>query len=279
VGIEPTFSFINAREGWIGWTTAGTPFNHLLRTMNGGRSWTKLGLDYLNDLGMFVDFRFFDSNLGYAVLSTPNGPQFGTTRDGGRIWRFRSEPRLAHVGRMLFLNPRVGWIGGSIVTDLDERPRLVRTVDGGGNWQEARFPPNVKGGPRDLFFLDPERGWLVLWNGFVGPKSPRFDPSTLLRTTDGGRTWSEELGWAPQGRTLYLYAVRYLSEKIGTLVVATATKDGAVGKDAFTVLATFDGGHTWNPHELPGPVGSCDVVAGEVWCNSGLDILRIHVQP
>lgn len=282
VGVEPAFWFINAREGWIGWPTASEPLEHLRRTTNGGRGWTKLQVE---TGGMWVHLRFFDPHLGYAALSTLDGPQFGITRDGGHTWRFRSEPtlaRLAYPDRLLFLNPRVGWIGGgTTATDLGIYPRLVRTVDGGGTWEEASFPPNVKGNPLDLFFLDPDHGWLVLWNGFVGPKSPRFDPSTLLRTTDGGRTWSEELSWAPQGRTSYLRSVRYLSDKVGLLFVETVRKDdaGAVGKGDFTVLATFDGGHTWSRHELPGLVGSCEVVAGEVWCSSGMDILRVHVQP
>ncbi len=89
---EPAFSFINAQEGWIGWTTASEPMDHMIRTTNGGRGWIKLAG---TNPGLLAHLRFFDSHLGYSAISTIQGPQLGVTRDGGKTWSFRKEPREA----------------------------------------------------------------------------------------------------------------------------------------------------------------------------------------
>lgn len=270
---EPAFWFISAREGWIGWMTTSEDLDHLTRTANGGRRWLELTA---TTPGTWVHLRFFDPGLGYAAVSTQDGPQFGITRDGGETWRFRSEPRqagLRYPDVMFFLNPQVGWIGGATTQGSDFRPRLVRTVDGGDTWQAASFPPSVKGNPHDLFFLDADRGWLVLWDA----------PGTaLLRTTDGGRTWTEESTWLSPEHGSFLYAVRYLSARVGLLFVGETIADDAsssAGKGDSAVLATLDAGRTWSRYDLPAPVQWCEVVGDEVWCSSGMDVLKIRVQP
>jgi len=272
VDVQPAFWFINARKGWMGWMTVSEPLDHLIRTANGGRRWTKLPA---RTPGMWVHLRFFDSNLGYAVVSTLHGPQFGITRNGGKTWVFRDDPQqagLLYPDSMFFLNPQVGWIGGAMRQGPDLRPRLVRTVDGGGTWQEASFPPSVVGNPWDLFFLDADRGWLVLGNA---------NPTALLRTTDGGRTWSEDVTWVAPGHSSFAHAVRYLSDRIGLVFVRGSASDDADSTSTTAdtaVLVTLDAGGTWNRYELPGPVQSCEVVVREVWCTSGMNILRIQVQ-
>ncbi len=256
--IEPAFSFVNARQGWIGWPTTASPLSHLIKTSNGGRTWQSLQADELFPL---VHLRFFDRSLGYAVAA--DGPQFAITRDGGLTWVMRDDPRVRAAGYpsvMFFLTPQTGWMGGTTSEDDGRvmRPRLIRTVDGGSTWQDASCPQQVRGNPIDLFFLDSNRGWLILWNA---------NPSALLKTTDGGLTWSEDVTWrkaaspndAPR-------AIRFVSQQLGALVVGDA------------VLTTADGGTSWQRAEgRIGGVGSCEVVAQSVWCVSGLDLLKINL--
>jgi photosystem II stability/assembly factor-like uncharacterized protein len=274
VDVEPAFWFVNSREGWIGWPTASEPFDHLRRTMNGGRRWIDLSGTLQG--AWVVHLRFFDSNLGYSAVSTLNGPQFGLTRDGGRTWSFRTDPRLSALRYpevLFFLNASVGWIGGSSVDGSDVRPRLVGTTDGGATWREASFPPSLKGNPRDLFFLDPDRGWLVLWN---------TDGPAFLRTTDGGHSWIEESNWIIPGHGSLPYAVRYLSASVGVLLIGKAIADGSDptgGRGDSEALVTRDTGRTWSRYELPAAVQSCEVVVDEVWCSSGMDLLKIRVHP
>jgi photosystem II stability/assembly factor-like uncharacterized protein len=271
--VEPAFSFINRQAGWIGWTTASEPMDHLIRTTNGGRGWIRLENE---TPGSLVHLRFFDSSLGYAAISTMYGPQFGVTRNGGKSWAFRKElqeAKISYPDVMPFLNPQVGWIGGSTSYNAGLRPRLVRTIDGGDTWQQAAFPPSVRGNPHDIFFLDADRGWMVLWNS---------NPTALLQTMDGGRTWTEDNSWNTPEKNLFLHAVRYLSTKVGLLFVQeTSSTDIGTGdaKSDSAVLATFDEGHTWSRHSLPAPIQSCEVVGNEVWCSSGMDIVRIRVGP
>jgi photosystem II stability/assembly factor-like uncharacterized protein len=273
VDVEPAFSFINRQEGWIGWTTASEPMDHLLRTTNGGRGWKRLENE---NPGSLVHLLFFDSHRGHAAISTMHGPQFGVTRDGGISWAFSKGPQeagLSYPDVMLFLNPQVGWIGSSTSYSAGFHPRIIRTVDGGGTWQQASFPPNIKGNPHDMFFLDADRGWIVLWNS---------NPTVLLHTADGGLNWTEDTSWNTPGRNSFLFAVRYLSPRVGLLFVQETNTVGIGSSDAkadSAVLATIDEGHTWSRHSLPAPVQSCGVVGDEVWCSSGMDIVRIRVGP
>jgi photosystem II stability/assembly factor-like uncharacterized protein len=258
VDVEPSFSFIGPRQGWIGWTTTSTPFVHLIRTSDAGRTWRSLPADALFALGAL---RFFNSSLGYAVASQVDGPQFAVTRDGGATWALRDDPlvrALRFPDAVFFLTPQTGWMGGTAVEEDGRalRPHMIRTVDGGSTWQEASFPQQIGRNPIDLFFLDSNRGWLILWNS---------NPSTLMKTTDGGRTWSEDSRWiqaaspndAPR-------AVRFVSQQFGVLVVGDA------------VLTTADGGTSWRRTVgRVGDVASCEVVAESVWCVSGMDLLKV----
>jgi photosystem II stability/assembly factor-like uncharacterized protein len=271
--VEPVFSFINAQEGWIGWTTASEPMDHLIKTANGGHGWIRLAG---SKPGLLAHLRFFDSHLGYAAISTMHGPQFGVTRDGGKTWSFRKELQdagLLYPDVMHFLNPQVGWIGGTKEENSVLHPRLLRTANGGVSWQQGTFPKSAIGDPWDIFFLNSDHGWIVLGNA---------NPTALFHTTDGGLTWSEDTSWAIQGYNLFPRAIRYLSDKIGLVFVSERQPEDAnsvEGKSNSSVLVTTDAGLSWSRHELTSEIQSCDVAKGEVWCTSGMDILKIRVQP
>jgi photosystem II stability/assembly factor-like uncharacterized protein len=269
VGGAPAFWFINARQGWLAWYEVWKPEDHLRRTTDGGRRWTELPA---TDSGDWVQLRFFDAMVGYAVQRTSGGSRFGTTTDGGNHWRFSDETlEPGGPGALFFLNQRVGWLGGG----REDAPRLLRTIDGGATWQQAVLPANIRGTPIDLYFLDADHGWTILWDGFT-PASP------LLRTDDGGRTWSEDTSWTSQAHGQLLHQARYVSNSIGVLTFVTLEADDASLRSRpaeSPLLLTFDGGRTWQRPELSGTIGGCQVVVDDVWCTSGMDVLKIRVQP
>jgi photosystem II stability/assembly factor-like uncharacterized protein len=272
VGEAPAFWFINARQGWLAWYEVWKPEDHLRRSTDGGRRWTELPA---TNLGSWAHLRFFDAMVGYAVQQTSGGSRFGTTTDGGSHWRF-SDETLEPGGpdALFFLNQRVGWLGGGR-GGREDAPRLLRTIDGGATWQQALLPANVRGTPIDLFFLDADHGWTILWDGFT-PASP------LLRTDDGGRTWSEDTSWISLVHGQLLHQVRYVSNSIGVLTLVTLEADDASARSRpgeSPLLVTLDSGRTWQRPELSGTIGGCQVVAGDVWCTSGMDVLKIRVQP
>jgi hypothetical protein len=163
-------------------------------------------------------------------------------------------------------------MGGSVAGSGASRPHLIRTVDGGNTWQQALFPPKADGALHDLCFLDADRGWMILWNRNV---------TSLLRSNDGGLTWTVLSNWSPPGKRSFLYRVRFLSEQVGLLLL-TKTGEGTASiasHEGFVACVTLDGGLTWTPHDLPGRVQTCEDVGNEVWCTSGMDLLKIRVQP
>ncbi|MEW6743885.1 MAG: YCF48-related protein [Planctomycetota bacterium] len=84
------------------------------------------------------------------------------TIDGGRTWdRVVLRDAMSDV---TFVDPLHGWAVGNDV---------IRTTDGGVNWQFVDFTHGTLGA---VFFLDQRQGW-------VG------DYAGLFRTTDGGMTW------------------------------------------------------------------------------------------
>jgi hypothetical protein len=76
------------------------------------------------------------------------------------------------------------------VTTLEDTPYTFATSDFGKTWREVTLPP-WKASPTQpappkisqLFFLDPSHGWIVQLN--CGK-----DQDGVLRTVDGGSTWS-----------------------------------------------------------------------------------------
>ncbi|HXO22030.1 MAG TPA: hypothetical protein VOA87_19105 [Thermoanaerobaculia bacterium] len=269
VDVEPAFWFLDARRGWVAWPTSWDAEEHLVRTLDGGRRWKKLPG---NLEGSWVHLRFFDRRLGCAALSTAQGALFATTRDGGATWVLE-RTELTYPDVLSFLNPTLGWLGGSSAEGSRQIPRLLRTTDGGRTWRGASFPDKVQGNPHDLFFLDALHGWLVLWNtDDLG--------SALLQTADGGRTWIRSPESSFQGRDRYLGAVRFVSAQVGFALMEEKRRDapeGSPGKAA--LFSTRDGGQSWKRFPLPTAARSCQVVHGEVWCSSGMSLLKIRPNP
>lgn len=267
---EPALSFFSTKLGWIGWFTPSDPMEHLQRTVDGGSRWTRLPTTGERHW-VFLDF--LDQASGYGVISTPGGPRFGRTRNGGVTWSVddKTLPEIAYPDEMQFLNADVGWIAGSSKSGNAIAPALLRTVDGGTTWHEALFPVGLRGNARDLFFVDEQHGWMVVWN----------TPDTaFVRTTDGGKTWTEQLTWKAAAPASSVYAVRFLSPTTGLLIAGpdiTSDDSGQRGHPA--ALITRDAGASWSRQDLPAPVASCETVAGEVWCGSGMGLLKIRMQP
>jgi photosystem II stability/assembly factor-like uncharacterized protein len=258
VDVQPAFWFIDAREGWLAWPTTFEPLVHFRRTVDGGRTWRRLSSEFP---GSPVHLRFFDARTGCVAVSTAEGPRFGTTATAGSTWQFGGDPRVSRLGYpdvLFFLNPKSGWLGGR---------ELLRTSDGGASWQEGRLSINVGATFRDLFFLDANHGWAILW---------KDETSTLIRTDDGGRTWNPTPS-QPSRTAGLLTAVRFLSPTSGVAFLRPL-EDAGAGRPAGggEMLTTADGGHTWQMHELPGVVQSCQIVFGEVWCTSGMNMIRIR---
>nr|WP_107423221.1 oxidoreductase [Streptomyces amritsarensis] len=173
-------------------------------------------------------------------------------KDTGQTARFRG---LAAVSRT------TAWVAGSKGT-------VLRTLDGGRSWQDVSPPGAVADQLelRDIEAFDARRA--------VALSIGEGEASRVLRTDDGGATWTETFR-NPDPRAFY-DCLTFFDARHGL-----AMSDPVDGR--FRILATDDGGRHWRvlpgegmPEALPGEAGfaasgQCLVSAGprDVWLATG----------
>jgi photosystem II stability/assembly factor-like uncharacterized protein len=208
----PRVAFSSRTSGWSvvqgGGGAAG-----LYRTADAGRSWQGVALAPPPSLrGTSVRLRepptFKSQRDGFLpvefVRQEGGRPRvlaagFYVTADGGATWTPRYVP-LAEEDEEHGLLPQAAADRRTLLALVGRGARKVLTSrDGGGRWSvattglEGRYPA-----VRSLAFADPRTGWAVtgrsagsLENGCQPPTSRCEDRGVLLRTTDGGTSWSD----------------------------------------------------------------------------------------
>jgi photosystem II stability/assembly factor-like uncharacterized protein len=217
---EPLFgvSFVTADRGVVV-GKSGT----VLRTTDGGQKWERAASP--TDKHLFA-VTMIDAERGWAV------GDWGvvlSTSDGGATWADRSLGQDVVLSAVCFADDRHGWIVGEFGT-------VLATADGGAAWT-----PQSAGTEKTLFgvaFSSPERGWAVGMDGLV------------LRTRDGGVTWEVQRGQAGAGSLEELGFMDLLTNP-GLYDIAIGRTAGWIVGDTGTVLATTDGGETWEARKLP----------------------------
>ena len=143
-----------------------------------------------------------------------------TSTDGGKSWTANFAEKHKELYSISFYDAGHGVAVG-------EEGLILYTADGGGEWHRSK-----SGFKRDLSgvaMLSPTVAVAVGSRGLV------------LQTTDGGESWKT----VTSGTDEYLGAVDFADEQSGL----------AVGWS--TILATDDGGNTWERRSIPDGVGDC----------------------
>ncbi|RDC63934.1 WD40/YVTN/BNR-like repeat-containing protein [Adhaeribacter pallidiroseus] len=150
------------------------------RSMDGGRTWTKLSA---LDSTSIRQFEFTSATVGYAC--TGNGVY--KTTDTGNSWRLVKQKSLAYDA-IQFLDAQNGFISGGGLVEYNASKIiatygfLARTKDGGETWINldkgdwSTKTQNLKK-ITGMQFIDTNYGYLSTIE------------NELLRTTDGGSTW------------------------------------------------------------------------------------------
>jgi photosystem II stability/assembly factor-like uncharacterized protein len=248
----------------------------VLKTADGGDHWAavlRVDQDDLQGLD-FVD-AWHGVALGEegAIYATSDGGQTWSAEAGkGRLvrrWVGASAPKgdeiYSEFAAIYFANERIGWAGGvrglmgpatvagaaegrntnrgvarhgdvnanqqPAASEPRTRSVILRTADGGATWKECR----IEGDPvtatiTKFFFVDERNGWAV------GGLAEIDEADVLLTTADGGATWKQ----VPTGIQQVFTGLFFTDTTNGWLV-------GKGKKDEHQVLATTDGGDTWNP--------------------------------
>ncbi len=249
------FSFPDATHGWIDPLDVVADEGKMITTRDGGRHWQRVSQQFLQSM------QFIDDLRGYGTLTS----RFFRTNDGGSSWVETKIPDIGFIECMIFLSPDDGWIAGIHGKDF----LVFRTVDGGKHWEESRTtPPQPPELVRDIFFVDPQRGWLVTWNHTTPGAYP--GGAYLYLTVDGGKHWTPDTDPSFQGKGRQGNAVRFTSRERGFVFFS----EGAQSRLAYTM----DGGKRWQNRALPRFVDHCQVFRSDLLCSAGpgFRLLTLH---
>ena len=170
----------------------------VMKTADGGKTWTATDLRARGQATSLVDNFFFDTERGFVVggISSDPSPTWETllpvvlhTEDGGANWQpcniegLDSIPVGTWGWSIQFLDDQLGFVS---LQNADQAP-ILRTLDGGSTWSPIFVPDNAN--LQGVGFLDENRGWVGGW----GPDKVE---GTSSATTDGGETWqnADEIG-------------------------------------------------------------------------------------
>lgn len=161
--------------------------------------------------------------------TAPTNPAQGTA--SAQSAEFQIQTMLTDVH---LLGDKLGYAWGVTAKEL----RLYRTEDGGIKW--VAVSPKADGKPftsspqekNSIFLLDREHLW-------VYQAAQNEDKPTLLRTADGGKTWSStELPITARSTGLY-----FIDPNNGWMLTSS---DAAMGKSEKSLYRTKDGGASWD---------------------------------
>ncbi len=234
---QPTTSFrcvgfANALHGWAGNLGTGswsptTDTLPLYETTNGGTTWNAVqnisgpipagicGISVVND------------SVVYAVGRVGGPGHILKTTDAGQLWTSVPVPSpMFYLIDAKFFSPDTGIVVGCTGTTNFERYAVFHTTDGGQNWQQVHGTNDFQGICWKISFPTRQIGYVSVeaW--------PGMDSIPVLKTTDGGITWTEKL-----------YSVLpSWNQGIGFLNDST----GYCGANQGSIRRTTDGGDTWN---------------------------------
>ncbi|MCE1188823.1 MAG: T9SS type A sorting domain-containing protein [Ignavibacteria bacterium] len=176
------------------------------KTTSGGVLWTRVG-DTTIYHGTCTDMVFTSPTTGFMCGNTFLGYIVMRTYNGGEVWEPVPTPVSTNAGSMVWLDSLRGWVAGA-------GGRILRTTDGGGNWN-------------------------VMNPGGITLNSIRYAGSgvfyavgtgSLVKSTDGGETF---FSIAPPSRG-----------PMRSCIFSDA-QNGCVAGEAGIVYFTTDGGVHW----------------------------------
>lgn len=260
--------FVSPSVGWAieGGSTGssffgGGPQGRLVRTTDGGRTWTDAGA------GIVTATCFVDARQGWAS----GGSTIRRTLDGGRTWRsvakrpnaaFAFDSALTCKGGTLWLFQDIeGGAGGHV------NYAGWRSTDGGRNWHQVLANSFFPGSAPGIGQADAEPGPFTALSASTAIElgvSPAAEESSVTITRDGGRTW----------RTSTLEGLG--SQVAAGLAFPDPGHGFALGWDhaqQSILLGTTDGGRTWSerwPTATPAPLGAIAFVSPTVGFGAGI---------
>lgn len=215
--------FSDANSGWI----AGLE-GRVLHTSDGGTSWGDCSTDPKLDI---LDIKAISADSAVAIAGDVNsgGRKLLLTSDLGATWsEIWTGTRNDVLSRICLVAPGHVLVAGTRY-GAPRQALLLESTNSGASWSERLLPCLRR--VRDMTFTDAAHGWILASEGDWEHFFNRENYGTLLlRTTDGGATWTTvDVGKVSRRGN---YAFAFGDDQHGWLFGEKALK-------------TTDGGSTW----------------------------------
>ncbi len=151
--------------------------------------------------------------------------------DEGDTWRQATVPTRATLTGVWFHDRQLGWAVGHDAV-------ILRTRDGGENWQRLHHAPEQERPLLDVWFADADRGFAIGAYGY------------FLATADGGDTWEDRL-IVTEDESAEVDAYDLGGDFHLNRIARSASGRLYIAAEAGTIYRSDDNGETWRT--LPSP--------------------------
>ena len=236
-GVTTRLRGISAVSSRVAWASGAN--GTMLRTVNGGNSWTKLtppaGAEKLD----FRDIDAVSDSVAYALsIGSGETSRIYKTTDGGASWnlQFANQDPKVFLDAMAFSDTNHGF---AFSDSVDGQFVILATGNGGASWDRIpadRLPPALSG---EGAFAASGTNVAVFGssNVWIGTTKSR-----VLRSSDGGRSWSVVQAPIATGEATGIFSITFKDANNGIVVGGDYTKESQAGDNA---AFTSDGGVTW----------------------------------
>lgn len=219
--------FLNENLGWA----ANGYYSAVYKTIDGGANWTlQTSGALLGSSHYFRNIEFLDENIGF--LGTLNQKLYKTV-DGGTTWSLITNitPNPAAICGLDCVGTSTVYGCGAYFTPA----HVIKSIDSGNTWQFIDMSAYATA-LVDINFINENVGFVSGSNATGG---------VILKTTDGGTTWTPILNSGTNGD--YIWKIQVLNSNQNVIfgsVEAVAPNPGRLAKST-------DGGITWTYTNAP----------------------------
>ncbi|MEM0372831.1 MAG: YCF48-related protein, partial [archaeon] len=252
--------FVNSSHGYIVGLKSSPSEGVVLKTTDGGLTWTKQSTSFDGVFAYFYSVDFVNETAGF--VTDMNGHVIYTS--DGVTWVNKTKIPLMYTYGSDFINATHGWVACGYKT-------VCRTTDGGNSWSLASGSSSgLTYTVQNVDFINATHGWATEYG------------KDVMATTDGGVTWSTQNhvvvgvnynadfealdminashGWAGgnyywdgyasyrtiDGQNWNGYIVQPVNVFVRSMSFINASHGWATGNYQGRIWSTTDGGITWN---------------------------------